>query len=122
MSKKRRIALIDDDGSFRTALADSLLSLGYSVKVFGSADDFAAAHSERSYDCIITDVHMPGISGVELTKALAARGSCVPIILITARTEPGLEAQVGLGGVICLLKKPFGTKSLLRCLERAMPD
>jgi FixJ family two-component response regulator len=122
LSKQYLIALIDDDGSFRTALYESLLSLGYSVNAFASADEFAASSDESSYDCIITDIHMPGMSGIELMKTLAARGSRVPVIMVTARAEPGLEARIEASGAICLLKKPFETKALIGCLQRAMTD
>jgi FixJ family two-component response regulator len=122
LSKERRIALIDDDASFRTALYESLLSLGYSVNTFASGIDFASAGGERSYDCIITDVNMPGMSGTELMKILSARGSRVPVIMVTGRGEPALEAQTGPGGAICVLKKPFETEALLACLRRALSD
>jgi FixJ family two-component response regulator len=120
--RERLIALIDDDSSFRTALYESLTSLGYEVEAFASANEFAPAAGDRAYDCIVSDVHMPGMSGIELTKLLAARGSRVPVILVTARTESTLEAQAAAGGAICLLRKPFETQALLACLKQAIAN
>ena len=62
---------------------------------------------------------MPGISGLELKRLLTARGSTTPVIMVTARAEPGLEAKVATTGAVCLLRKPFETDALIDCLERA---
>jgi FixJ family two-component response regulator len=114
------VAVIDDDGSFRTALVESLDSLGYGARGFASAGDFLAQDGESSSDCIITDIHMPGMSGFDLLRQLASRGSRAPVIMVTARTDPGLEARATTGGVVCLLKKPFETTALINCLNRAL--
>ena len=86
---------------------------------FASAEEFVAGDGEGSCDCIITDIHMPGMSGFDLKRA--ARGSRldVPVIMITARAEPGLEAKAAASGAVCLLRKPFETDALIDCLERA---
>jgi FixJ family two-component response regulator len=118
VSRELQIAVVDDDESFRTALVESLLSLGYGVSGFASAEDFVAG--DRSCDCVITDIHMPGMSGIDLKRLLGARGSKVPVIMITARTAPDLEARAVNGGAVCLLKKPFETNALIDCLERAL--
>ncbi len=114
------IAVVDDDASFRTALVDSLCSLGYGVCGFASAEDFFAANAEGSCDCIITDIHMPGMSGLDLKGLLAARESRVPVIMITAHEEPTLEAKASAIGAVCLLRKPFEAGALVGCLERAL--
>ena len=118
MSRELLIAVIDDDERFRMALVDSLGSLGYGAREFASGEDFLAA--EAACDCVITDIHMPGLSGLDLKRLLAARGSKVPVIMITARSEPGLDATAAAVGAICLLRKPFESKALIRCLERAL--
>ena len=120
MSKEPLIAVIDDDESFRTALVESLCSLGYGVRGFVSADEFVATGDIGPYDCIITDIHMPGMSGIDLKRLLIARDCRVPVIMITARTEPALEARAEASGVVCLLKKPFETATLIGCLESAL--
>jgi FixJ family two-component response regulator len=114
------IAVIDDDDVFRTALVESLCLLEYDVLSFTSAEDFLAAQAENSCDCIITDIQMPGISGLELKRQLAARESKVPVIMITARTEAGLETKAAASGAICLLRKPFASEALLGCLRKAL--
>jgi FixJ family two-component response regulator len=113
------IAVIDDDDSFRTALVESLHSLGYGARGFASAEEFLAAGDEGSSSCLITDIHMPGMSGIELKQMLASRGSQLPVILVTARSEPDLEVKAAACGAICLLRKPFETETLLDCLEKA---
>ncbi|HET9687045.1 MAG TPA: response regulator [Pseudolabrys sp.] len=113
------IAVIDDDESFRVALVDSLSSLGYGARGFASAEEFIAGNGTESYDCVITDVHMPGMSGFDLMRRLAHHSS-VPVIMITAHAEPGLEARAAAIGAVCLLRKPFEADALTHCLERAL--
>ena len=117
MSRAFVISVIDDDESFRIALVESLHSLGYGARGFSSADEFVAG--DGSCDCVITDLQMPGMSGFHLKRLLATRGSTLPVIMITARAEPGLEAKAAATGAVCLLRKPFETDALIDCLERA---
>jgi len=117
--RELQLAVIDDDGSFRAALVESLCSLGYGAREFASAEAFMAADGIASYDCVITDIHMPGMSGLDLMRSLRARGSSVAIIVITARAEPAMEERALAGGAIGLLRKPFGTDDLVGCLEKA---
>jgi FixJ family two-component response regulator len=120
VSKKHLIAVIDDDETFRGALVDSLCSLGYRTRGFASAEEFVAAGGETSCDCVITDIHMPGMSGLDLKRLLTAHDCKVPVIMITARAEPRLEAKAVASGAICLLKKPFEANALIACLEAAL--
>ena len=121
MSSERLIAVIDDDESFRVALVDSLSSLGYGARGFASAEEFVADDDgSEPYDCVITDVHMPGMSGFDLMRRLLAACSSLPVIMITAQTEPGLEARAAAIGAVCLLRKPFEADALIDCLERAL--
>ena len=120
MSEEFVIAVVDDDDSFRMALAESLDSLGYNAREFASAEAFIAADGPRSCDCVITDIRMPGISGFELSRLLASQASPVPVILITAVREPGLETRAAASGSLCLLKKPFEADALIDCLQRAL--
>ena len=115
------IAVIDDDESFRVALVESLSSLGYGADGYASAEDYLRAIGGRpSFDCVVTDIHMPGMSGFDLKQLLRSRDSKVPVILITARAEPGLEARVGAVGAVGLLRKPFESNALIDCLEKAL--
>ena len=120
MSREPLIAVIDDDEPFRTALVESLCSLEYRARGFASAEEFFAAGGESSCDCVVTDIHMPGMSGLDLQGLLMARDRRVPVIMITARGEPGLEARVAASGAVCLLRKPFGADALIGCLEKAL--
>ena len=120
MSRERLIAVIDDDELFRAALVDTLSSLGYGARGFASAEQFIAGDGTASYDCIITDIHMPGMSGFDLKRRLSAHESRLPVIMITADAEPGLEARAAAIGAVCLLRKPFEADALIDCLERAL--
>jgi FixJ family two-component response regulator len=120
VSREPLIAVIDDDEPFRTALVESLCSLGYRARGFASGEEFFAASGESSCDCVITDIHMPGMSGLDLQRLLMARDLRLPVIMITARGEPGLDARVVASGAVCLLRKPFGADALIGCLEKAL--
>jgi FixJ family two-component response regulator len=121
VSKEHLVAVIDDDEPFRMALVESLDSLGYSARGFASAEDFVANGWKSWCDCVITDIHMPGMSGFDLKRLLTLQDSNVPVIMITARADPGLEARAAAAGVICLLRKPFESTALIDCLDRALP-
>lgn len=120
MARELLIAVIDDDGSFRAALVESLCSFGYEVRGFASAEEFVAADGEGAWDCVITDIHMPGMSGLDLQQLLIARDCRVPVIMVTARAEPGLEARAVASGAVCLLRKPFEANALIGSLEQAL--
>ena len=120
MSEEFIISVIDDDESFRTALVGLLRSLGYEAHEFTSAVEFIDSGEEGSSDCIITDFCMPKMSGLDLVQLLTARGSTVPVIMVTGRPEPGLEAKAAASGAVCLLMKPFEEDALIDYLERVL--
>jgi FixJ family two-component response regulator len=120
VSREPLVAIIDDDKPFRTALVESLDSLGYSARGFASAEEFIARVGASSWDCVITDIHMPGMSGFDLKELLASRAPLVPVIMITARAGPELEAKAKAGGAVCLLRKPFDSSALIDCLQKAL--
>ena len=120
MSAEPLIAVIDDDDRFRTALVESLCSFGYRVAAFASAEEFVAGNPEPSFDCIITDVHMPGMSGLDLMRRLASQGYKVPVIMITARAEDGVEGRVAASGAVCLLRKPFEADDLIGWINKIL--
>lgn len=120
MSRQTLIAVIDDDDSFRRALVESLLSFGFDVRDFASAEDFLASGDVSTYGCVVSDIHLAGMNGIDLKYALAARRIQIPVIMITARSDPGLEDKVAASGALCLLKKPFETEALLQCLEEGL--
>lgn len=114
------VSIIDDDDSIRTALVGLVRSLGYGAQGFASAEAFLAAGNGAATDCIITDIHMPGLSGIELKLRLTAERDETPVIMITGRTEPNLHDRARDCGALCLLTKPFGARELIACLERAL--
>lgn len=114
------ISIIEDDGSLRGALVRLIRSLGYDARGFGSAEEFAESGAISSSACVITDIQMPGMSGIELKQLLVQRRCPVPVIMITARHEPGLEEKAHSAGAACFLRKPFAATALIDCLERAL--
>lgn len=114
------IAVIDDDASLRTALSGLLRSFGHTVCAFTSAEEFLESDGRARARCIITDIHMPGMSGIDLFKRLSADGSNTPVILITGRAEPSLLARAEASGAACVLKKPFDADRLMTCVENAI--
>ena len=122
MPRDLEIAVVDDDQSFRIALVESLSSLGFEADGYGCAEDYIGTMGNNSFDCIVTDIHMPGMSGLELMKHLATRGSIIPVVLITARPDKNLEAKAVAAGAACLLRKPFEIDDLIECIEGAVID
>ena len=114
------IAVIDDDASFRVALVESLRSLGCAARGFASAEEFIASEADASCNCVITDVHMPGMSGLDLARLLTGRRHGVPVVVVTARSDWGIDAHVAASGAICLLRKPFKTEAVIDCLDKAL--
>lgn len=114
------IVVVDDDVSLCAALVGLLRSLGYRVLGFGSAEDFLAANVAREMACLITDIQMPGLSGIELKQRLAQSGSTAPVIMITARTEQGLHNRAVAAGAVRVLQKPFAAEAFIACLETAL--
>lgn len=112
------ISVIDDDDSMRSALVGLLRSHGYDVTGYPTGEAFFAARPAA--DCIVTDIHMPGISGIELKQELTRRGDPTPVIMITARSDAGLEGRARASGAACFLRKPFDTGDLVRCIESAL--
>jgi FixJ family two-component response regulator len=122
VSRNLAVAVIDDDESFREALVESLSSLGYGSSGYASAEDYIRGVGDGSFDCVVTDIHMPGMSGLELTKRLAAQGSTTPVVLITARSDSNLETKAAAAGAASLLKKPFEINDLIKCIEDAAKE
>jgi FixJ family two-component response regulator len=116
----RLIAVIDDDASLCTALVGLVRSLGYRAAGFGSAEEFLADGKAGETACIVTDIQLPGLSGIELKQRLAQDGHAAPVIMITARTEQGLRDRAFASGPVCVLQKPFAAEALIACLEKAL--
>ncbi|AYV46732.1 response regulator [Caulobacter flavus] len=122
MASPARIAIIDDDTSLREALIALVRSVGHVGTGHGSAEDFLESGEAGAADCLITDIRLPGLSGVDLALQLRAASTGPPVVIITARTETALLARAAQSGALCVLRKPFAADDLLDCLERALAD
>jgi FixJ family two-component response regulator len=114
------IAIVDDDESFRHATLSFVRSLGYSAAAFPSADAFLNSDAIENTDCLITDVQMPGMSGIELQNHLLAQGNRVPVIFVTAFPETEARGDALRAGAVGFLGKPFGDENLISCLNKAL--
>lgn len=113
------IAIVDDDDAVRVALSSLLRSYGYTADAYDSAYALLAAGGLAQYHCVITDLQMPGMSGIELLEQLRRDGNQLPLILMTAFPEASLRKRALNGGASCFLSKPFEANELLRCLRQA---
>ncbi len=114
------ISIIHDDASVRVATYRLVRSFGYIAHTFASADDFLRSSELTDTSCVIADVHMPRMSGIELQNLLQTQGRRLPIIFITAFPEASVEAQALEGGASCFLSKPFDAQILIKHLDAAV--
>jgi FixJ family two-component response regulator len=114
------ISIVDDDASVRVATDRLVRSLGYVAHAFASADEFLRSAEANETLCLIADVQMPGMSGVELQSRLIAEGRRLPIIFITAFPDESVRARALKAGAICFLTKPFDGPTLIRHLDEAL--
>jgi FixJ family two-component response regulator len=114
------IAIVDDNEPFRHATMSFIRSLGYAVLQFASAEAFLKSDRLHDTDCVISDVQMPGMNGVELQGKLIAQGHHLPIIFLTAFPEIKARAQALASGAIGFLAKPFSDEILTTCLNEAL--
>ena len=120
MSNPPLISIVDDDQPFRESLEGLMRSLGYSAAVFQSAADFLGSPRLGETSCLIADVHMPVMSGVELYRHLTEAGYAIPTILITAYPSESDRICALKRGVLCYLRKPIDQQALSRCLRAAL--
>ena len=121
-SRNVHIAVIDDDDSFRTATEGLIRSLGYAVSGHASAESFLDTRPAWDGDCIISDIQMPGMTGIELKQRLNAEGSTVAVIFVSAQTDPTLPRKVKECGGFILLQKPFQGQVLIDAIHQAIND
>ena len=120
MQKVPVIAIVDDDESVRIATRSLVRSLGFTAYTFASAEEFLRSQHVSECSCVITDVQMPGLSGVDLQSRLVAEGRDTPVILMTAFADQAVEARAMKAGAVCFLRKPFEGQMLVKCLEQAL--
>ena len=120
MSRAPLIAIVEDDEFVRESMTRLMRSLGYTAQTFPSAADFLASRRLDETACLIADIHMPGITGVELYACLIEAGHKIPTILVTAYPDEATRARALKDGIVCYLLKPFDENDLMECVRKAV--
>jgi FixJ family two-component response regulator len=120
VSNKALISIVDDDESVRMATKGLMNALGFIAEAFASADDFLKSERVQGTSCLIADMQMPGMTGLELHARLVASGRSIPTILITAYPDERGRARALGAGILCYLTKPFSEDALLGCIRYAL--
>jgi FixJ family two-component response regulator len=120
MSKTSLLSVVEDDQFSRESMRRLIRSLGYRVETFPSAVDFLASPCLIETACLIADVHMPAMTGVELCRHLTEAGRAIPTILMTAYPNDIDRAHALKEGVVCYLRKPIDERDLIKCLQAAL--
>ena len=116
------VSIVDDDESNRDAVSSLLRSVGFTAETFTSAEDFLTSDHLHHTRCLILDLRMPGMSGLELQQLLAAAKYRIPIIFVTAHSDEAVRARALQAGAIDLLLKPFRKEALVHAVQRALGD
>jgi FixJ family two-component response regulator len=119
-TKMTIISIVDDDCGVREAMANLLRSLGYEVTTFDSAEDFLESGRLGRTSCLITDLHMPDLDGLELQSRLIAQGHQTPVIFVTAYPEERFRKRAMNAGAVGFLSKPLIEDALIHCVESAL--
>jgi len=114
------ISIVDDDDSIRVAAGDLVTSLGFVALTFASAEAFLQSGDATRASCLITDIQLPGMSGLDLQDRLRAEGYRLPIIVITAFPEPKLKRRAEAAGAVAFLVKPFDGRELIARIEEVL--
>ncbi len=120
MAKRTLISVVEDDQPFRESMRKLMTVLGYTVQAFSSATEFLKSPVLTETACLVTDVQMPGMSGVELHRHLIDTGHAIPTILVTAYPNETARNRALKDGVVCYLSKPVDDEHLERCLRSAL--
>jgi len=119
-NNKKLISIVDDDESVQIALQDLMEAVGYTARSFGSAEEFLESGLQRQTACLITDIRMPGMSGLELQAKLNAERCRIPIIFITAHGDAKMRMKAMCEGAVEFLMKPFDEEVLLETVRAAL--
>lgn len=120
MAERPLVAIVDDDKSIRDATSDLLKASGFTPVAFEDAESFLGWPGRAGAACLITDMGMPGMSGLELHAALVKSGESIPVVIITAHPEEPARVRAGKAGVSGYLGKPFSPDELLECVGEAL--
>lgn len=123
MQKRRTIivAVVDDDPSMLKAAADLLDAHGFIPSLFASAEEFLASGLASKADCLLLDIHLSGLSGIELRQQLKSSGMTLPVIFMTALDDEAIQQQALRAGCVDYLRKPFLSRQLINAIEKAVP-
>jgi FixJ family two-component response regulator len=119
-ARNKLVAIVDDDDSMRSALQGLLKAVGLPAQAFASAEEFLKSGQQRHTACLIADIRMPGISGLELQAKLNAEHCRIPTIFITAHGDANLRMQALRAGAVEFLAKPFDDEALLESVREAL--
>ena len=114
------IAVVDDDRSIRNATQDLLNAAGFPTFTFENAKSFLGSSVRESVACLVADMRMPGMTGLELHEHLVNSGTGIPTVIITAHPEELMRARAREAGITCFLTKPFSPDELLECVRKAL--
>ena len=120
MAERPLVVIVDDDQSLRNATRDLLKAAGFSTATFEDAESFLGSASRASAACLVADMRMPGMTGLELYQALVASGDRIPTVIITAHPEELTQSRARDAGITCYLSKPFAPDDLLECVGEAL--
>ena len=121
-TKNPLISIVDDDDALRSSLENLIRSVGWQVQSFSSAEAFLRSHQVHETSCLILDVRMRGMSGLELQRQLVAARSRTPIIFVTAHEDDERRRQALEAGAVAFLHKPFYQEELLNAIDAALKD
>jgi len=122
LRKNAVISIVDDDESIRQAMRSLVCSLGFEAYTFASAEEYLGSPEAGRTSCLISDVQLPNMSGLELHARMRARGQHTPVIFITGFPDRRIEAQAKDAGAVGFLNKPFEGRALIGCIEAALAD
>ena len=120
MSGSRLICVVDDDEAVRAAIANLLRAESFRTQAFDSAEALLSSGDHRTASCVIADIQMPGMSGIGLANRLGQMNPPIPVILMTARTEPEVLESAAGSRAAFLLQKPFSSDRLLECVRSVL--
>ena len=122
MPKRRKIvAVVDDDPSMLNAAESLLDAQGFATMVFASAEEFLDRGAATQVDCLLLDIHLGGVSGIELRQRLKDSGSMLPVIFMTALDDEAMRVQAIKAGCVAFLRKPFQARQLIDAIKKAVP-
>jgi FixJ family two-component response regulator len=122
MQSEAVISIVDDDDAVRSGIECLLKSLDYTVHTFASAEEFLKSSQLHQTSCVISDVRMPGLSGIDLQALLHAEGHHIPVIFITAHPDEHTRERAMRAGAVCFMNKPMSEADLIHCLDRALKN